>query len=228
MLFRRKEVNINWLKPNSDLVKKNKEISFFEEISNFNNLTLPKKDFLQGLPNFSDLQISIIEQGVPSIAGLTPEQELIALLKIAAEIEHGLMIQYLYASYSCTDEGLSRTIAKIAIEEMGHLLTVQNILLALGEKPYLGRYDATTSSDFDPFPFTLEPINRKVVAKYTICEQPDVNEIDQEDKDLYEEILKEHPLSNQIKRVGILYAKIYWLLRENRLPISNNPITSPG
>src|SRR3954468_13476877 len=61
------------------------------------------------------------------------------LLHVAAEIEHALMIQYLYAAYSLGGSGLStdqqalaghwRTvILGIAKEEMGHFVTVQNLL----------------------------------------------------------------------------------------------------
>ena len=63
------------------------------------------------------------------------------LLYIDAEIEHGLMVQYLYAAYSLGGpqvperframiRGWQEVIIGIAKEEMGHLLSVQNILQA--------------------------------------------------------------------------------------------------
>jgi len=62
------------------------------------------------------------------------------LLHAAAEIEHSLLIQYLYAAYSIDEQseqdvnnfGLSwkTTIRLVAREEMAHLITVQNLLLA--------------------------------------------------------------------------------------------------
>jgi len=65
---------------------------------------------------------------------LAPRDEATFLLHIAAEIEHALMVQYLYAAYSLNPDaaGLSstqsnqvqnwkRTILAIAKEEMAHL-----------------------------------------------------------------------------------------------------------
>jgi hypothetical protein len=60
------------------------------------------------------------------------------LLHFAASIEHSLMVEYLYAAYSLGGEQVParhrdmvrlwrRMILSIAKEEMGHLLTVQNI-----------------------------------------------------------------------------------------------------
>src|SRR5262245_52813884 len=74
---------------------------------------------------------------------LTPHDEAIFMLHTAAEIEHSLMVQYLFAAYSLQDSDAPeskkrvvmkwrRQILKIATEEMGHLISVQNILLLLG------------------------------------------------------------------------------------------------
>ena len=67
---------------------------------------------------------------------------LVMLLTFGAAAEHCLMVQYLYAAYSLhTDDPSScspmienwrSNILAICKEEMGHLLTVQNILLFLG------------------------------------------------------------------------------------------------
>src|SRR5262245_13985398 len=84
--------------------------------------------------------------------GLTWHGYLIQLLHIASEIEHALMVQYLYAAYSLDDEcqNLNRSertkvaqwrslILSVAQEEMGHLLTVQNVLCLLGGQMELVR-----------------------------------------------------------------------------------------
>src|SRR3954454_23915800 len=74
------------------------------------------------------------------------------LLHVAAEIEHSLMVQYLFAAYSLggpqvppelRDEvrDWQETILGIAKEEMGHLVTVQNLLTALGFPVNLDRED---------------------------------------------------------------------------------------
>src|SRR5262245_61043932 len=71
-------------------------------------------------------------------------EELVNALHVASEIEHGLMIQYLFPALSMkkrADEGLTapqlaaarrweRTILGVAVEEMGHLGTVSNLLAA--------------------------------------------------------------------------------------------------
>jgi hypothetical protein len=87
------------------------------------------------------------------IPGRTARLKAVYLLQIAAEIEHSLMLQYLYAAYSIdstfgqpTNPNLSRTINgwKVAIrgiarQEMAHFATVQNLLIALGDEPYCER-----------------------------------------------------------------------------------------
>ena len=73
----------------------------------------------------------------------TWSDRLIMLLHFAAGIEHSLMVEYLYAAYSLGGDQVPagqqdlvrqwrRSILTIAREEMGHLLTVQNVLTLLG------------------------------------------------------------------------------------------------
>jgi hypothetical protein len=67
---------------------------------------------------------------------------LIMLLHIASELEHALMVEYLYAAYSLGGPDAARherevkewrdVILTVAREEMGHLITVQNLLLLIG------------------------------------------------------------------------------------------------
>ncbi len=67
---------------------------------------------------------------------------LVMLLSFGAAAEHCLMVQYLYAAYSMRTEresperskmieGWRSNILAVAREEMGHLLTVQNVLPCL-------------------------------------------------------------------------------------------------
>jgi hypothetical protein len=74
---------------------------------------------------------------------MTWRDHLVMLLTSGAEIEHALMVQYLYAAYSINGEqrlkkhrtlveGWRASILSVAREEMGHLLTVQNVLVLLG------------------------------------------------------------------------------------------------
>ena len=80
-------------------------------------------------------------------------KELTYLLSQAAELEHGLMCEYLYAAFSLKstagpglrDDQLAaverwRTmILTIAREEMLHWAVVQNLLTAVGSAPYVSR-----------------------------------------------------------------------------------------
>jgi hypothetical protein len=167
-----------------------------------------------------DLERALEEVGLPSIPGTTPAEELRELLRAAAEIEHGLMAQYLYATFSSTNAPITSSIRGIAIEEMGHLVTVENLLLAAGSPPYLGRYDHSPN-DFDPFPFHLEPVSRGVLAKYAACEMPTLEDVDPEEQDVLPELLADAAAAAGTiapHRIGLLYTKIYWLLRPSDAP----------
>ncbi|WP_441246886.1 ferritin-like domain-containing protein [Kitasatospora sp. McL0602] len=107
----------------------------------------------------------------------------VMLLHVAAEIEHSLMVQYLYAAYSLGGpqvpeahrESVRRwqeTILGIAKEEMGHLLTVQNLLTALGAPVNLDREDYPWGTEFYPFPFTLRRLTLASLATYVCAESP--------------------------------------------------------
>lgn len=116
--------------------------------------------------------------------GLTWHDHLVMLLHVAAEIEHGLMVQYLYAAYSlggpdaATPERQSlikhwqTSLIKIAKEEMGHLLTVQNILCLLGAPAHFGREDYPWTVPYYPYPFRLEKLTRSSLACYVHAEMP--------------------------------------------------------
>jgi hypothetical protein len=108
----------------------------------------------------------------------------IFLLSTAAEIEHSLMVQYLYAAYSLGGPQIpekhqadalrwQQIILGIAKEEMGHLVTVQNILTLMGGPLHLDREDYPWSSAFYPYRFALEPLSKKSLAKYIVAESPE-------------------------------------------------------
>src|SRR5882724_13325243 len=114
---------------------------------------------------------------------MTWKDHLVMLLHIGAEIEHSLMVQYLYAAYSLGGtqvppdrrEMVKRwqdDILAVAKEEMGHLLTVQNILTLIGQPINLGRMDLPWDIPFYPFPFQLEPLSLDSVACYVFAEMP--------------------------------------------------------
>lgn len=111
---------------------------------------------------------------------LVPRDWVTFLLHSAAEVEHALMAQYLFAAYSLkidteVSEGVSTTdwqdsILTIAKEEMGHLLTVQNILRLIGGPICIERQDFPLRTAFYPFPFTLERLTKSSLAKYLFAE----------------------------------------------------------
>lgn len=110
------------------------------------------------------------------------------LLHTAAEIEHTLLVQYLYAAYSLADGGFmgpavppdasalvrgwQQTIVGIAREEMAHLLTVQNLLRFIGGPLNLEREDFPFRAFLYPFPLELEPLTKTSLAKYVAAEMP--------------------------------------------------------
>ncbi|WP_295317477.1 ferritin-like domain-containing protein [Roseobacter sp.] len=108
---------------------------------------------------------------------------LVMLLNVGAEIEHGLMVQYLYSAYSIDTRGHPPEVVQkleswrdhiltIAREEMGHFITVQNLLRLLGAPMNLARQNFPWDVDYYPFPFRLEPFSLSSVAAYAFTEAP--------------------------------------------------------
>ena len=64
------------------------------------------------------------------------------------------------------------TILGIAKEEMGHLITVQNLLTVLGAPRQFDRDDYPNVSPLYPFGFRLEPISLESLAAYVCAESP--------------------------------------------------------
>src|SRR3954470_10683512 len=123
---------------------------------------------------------------------LAPRDEAIFLLHTAAEVEHALMVQYLYAAYSLKRgaavppdrqdqvRAWRTTLLGIAREEMGHLITVQNLLRLIGGPLNLEREDYPFRNDMYPFHFRLEPLSKASLAKYVVAEMPLLTEAPEE------------------------------------------------
>ena len=104
-----------------------------------------------------------------------PRDMAVFLLHIAAEVEHALLIQYLYTVFTAppgANPAWTTEIRRIAIQEMGHLITIQNVLLALGAPLNLEREDYPFRRGYYPFEFSLEPFSLKTLARYTLAEMP--------------------------------------------------------
>lgn len=91
-------------------------------------------------------------------------EQLLHLLAEAAEIEHTLMCSYLYAAFSLKragEEGVGtaqgealerwrKAILNVAVEEMGHLVMVANLTVAVGGRPHFGRPNFPVAPGYFP------------------------------------------------------------------------------
>jgi hypothetical protein len=166
-----------------------------------------------------DPHAEMFRQGVPAHdPPLNPRDEAIFLLRTAAEVEHALLVQYLYAAFSLkhrrdgglTDQQLAliidshppdtfgwrETLLNIAKEEMGHLMTVQNLLLLLGGPLNFEREHFPFLSEFYPFHFRLEPLTKESLAKYVLAEKP---EGELPEPGLQEELMRRAGIDNQAR-----------------------------
>lgn len=172
------------------------------------------------------------KQAAPSLPALPPKPDemtwpdyLVMLLHIAAELEHALMVEYLYAAYSLGGPGAEQrprevrewrdAILTVAREEMGHLITVQNLLLLVGGPVSFEREDFPWSSPFYPFPFRLEPLTLDSLACFVYAEMPKDLERPADIK-VREEVLK-LVKPGDAPTVGEVYDRIIELVADERL-----------
>jgi CDGSH-type Zn-finger protein/truncated hemoglobin YjbI len=116
-------------------------------------------------------------------------EALIYMLCEAAELEHGIMCQYLFAAFSLKqheDEGLSngeldavnrwrRAISHVASEEMLHLALVHNLLSAIGAAPHFGRPNLPAPAHHYPagVNLTLVPFGEQALRHFMFLERPE-------------------------------------------------------
>jgi rubrerythrin len=158
---------------------------------------------------------------------LEPRDEAIFLLTAAAEIEHALMVQYLYAAYSIRVADPNRPalqtvqdlLTQIAREEMGHLATVQNLLQLIGGPLHLNRDHSPYSSAVYPFRFTLEPVTLDSLAKYVVAESPFElpAELSDADRELLDQIREDATRANggqEVRHVGLVFERLAYLFTD--------------
>ena len=120
-------------------------------------------------------------------------EQLWGLLDEAAEIEHTLMCCYLYAFFSLKESvdedvtpdelaAISRwrgEILDIAIEEMGHLAIVSNILSSLGAPAHFGRQNFPIPAGYHPAGVVvkLAPFNVETLDHFVFLERPETVEL---------------------------------------------------
>jgi CDGSH-type Zn-finger protein/truncated hemoglobin YjbI len=130
--------------------------------------------------------------------GLAPPEEpfviehreaLIYMLCEAAELEHGIMCQYLFAAFSLKQdaaEGLTddqaaaarrwrERISHVAVQEMLHLALVQNLLSAIGAAPHLSRPNFPQPASHYPagVNLTLLPFGEPALRHFMFLERPE-------------------------------------------------------
>lgn len=164
---------------------------------------------------------SLREAGVPSVDGArTPKEDVTGLLMLAAEVEHALMAQYLYAALSIRGAA-ARQLNHVAVQEMGHLVTVQNLLLAISgitaegipSVLHLGRDRLRRASSRNPLPLILEPVSRSALGKFVVVERPyEITDaalslrVNMLERDVATQGVSVHP-------VYALYAAIRWIFQ---------------
>jgi CDGSH-type Zn-finger protein/truncated hemoglobin YjbI len=116
-------------------------------------------------------------------------EALIYMLCEAAELEHGIMCQYLYAAFSLkqsADEGLTAAeaaavqrwrmrISHIATQEMLHMSLVQNLLSAIGGAPHLSRPNFPHPATHYPagVHLALLPFGEAALRHFMFLERPE-------------------------------------------------------
>lgn len=116
-------------------------------------------------------------------------EELIFILCEAAELEHMIMLQYLYAAFSLKrgeDEGLSpaqlaacnrwdRAVSHVAAQEMLHLALVNNLLTAVGGAPHFRRPNFPQKASYFPagVQFDLLPFGERALRHFIYLERPE-------------------------------------------------------
>jgi Ferritin-like len=171
-----------------------------------------------GAPAAVGARTPVLDAQQPPPAEFNWRDYLAMLLHVAAEIEHSLMVEYLFAAYSLGGPQVpselrgrvrdwQETILGIAKEEMGHLVTVQNLLTALGMPLNLDREDYPWGSQFYPFDFTLRRLTLDSLATYVVAESP----ADWTGKEADEIRAR---AGGAVNRVGALYSTITDILRD--------------
>jgi len=116
-------------------------------------------------------------------------EQLIYLLREAAELEHTIMCEYLFAAFTMKqrlDEGLTaaqleavdrwrKAILTVAKQEMLHLTLVQNLLTSIGAAPHLSRPNLPTAAKHFPagVQIALVPFGERALRHFLFLERPE-------------------------------------------------------
>src|SRR6266567_4742543 len=124
-------------------------------------------------------------------------EALIYMLCEAAELEHGIMCQYLFAAFSlkqAEDEGLTagqaaaaqrwrKQVSHVAAQEMLHLALVHNLLSAIGAAPHLARPNLPVPANHYPagVQLALLPFGEQALKHFMFLERPEGMQLDDAD-----------------------------------------------
>ena len=116
-------------------------------------------------------------------------EALIYMLCEAAELEHGIMCQYLFAAFSLKQgeqEGLSgpeleavrrwrKQVSHVAAQEMLHLALVHNLLSAIGAAPHMVRPNLPAPASHYPagVQLALLPFGEQALRHFMFLERPE-------------------------------------------------------
>src|SRR5882762_1952718 len=116
-------------------------------------------------------------------------EALIYMLCEAAELEHGIMCQYLFAAFSLkqdASEGLTedeltavrgwrQRISRVATQEMLHLALVHNLMSAIGGAPLLSRPNLPQPARHYPagVRLSLLPFGEQALRHFMFLERPE-------------------------------------------------------
>jgi hypothetical protein len=125
---------------------------------------------------------------------ITNREELIFMLSEAAQLEHMLMCEYLFAAFSLKqseDEGLTSSqlesvkrweavVSGVAAQEMLHLALVTNLLTAVGGAPYLTRPNFPQQARYFPpgVQLALLPFGEHALRHFLYLERPEGMKLD--------------------------------------------------
>jgi Ferritin-like len=170
------------------------------------------------------LSSALAAYGSPSVPGVEPLEEAQIILSAGAEIEHSLLVEYLYAAWSLGTNPAAGIVTGIAIQEMCHLITVQNLLMFAGNHPSFSRQDQDPAPCLDPFPFSLRPFAKDVLEDFLLAEMPPLDDMDPRDKAIMLPIIASHSRPGpSVNPVGLIYAKLYWLFQKDDTPTIDWP-----
>lgn len=135
-------------------------------------------------------------------------EALIYMLNEAAELEHMILCEYLFAAFTMkrsVDEGITaeqlaavshwrKTILEVAAQEMLHLSLVQNILTAIGAAPHLSRPNLPQPARHFPpgVEFSLVPFGERALRHFLYLERPEDMALD--DAEGFEAVRHADPL----------------------------------